>query len=846
MAMTVDLWPTLERSLVAYPPETFAGAESWSVEAVNALRDRWVRERLLGRGELVRILERTNDRARVEELLDVSLRRLLLSTGTARLMALVDAAVGARSDSTPSRDWIAGGLVQELGDLPEPQLHEGFLLSAAPLADESVASAVNAVITAAGGLPPSAVVRETLARAYGLPLGIPPLDVTLLAAAPEAGAAATIDKLGEILAEALRNGDAQATRVNAAFVAEIAVNPDHAAELEAAVRAQLAGARVAAGPAPSPMSAEVEVPALPAHEPQRGPRQGEIWTTAPALDGSTDGLRLLLLGDPRGPEGIVTAVPLGDDLDTAGHRELLLGVNETTLGVPQVVPVHDAVGVPAERLDGYIGGLTPTGQALLAQAHAGEVPAEAFGPYHRYPLIRTGLGNAQSAALAALRSRNVDDEEEERVAEVTGDLDTGWPRRVLVHAGVVAVVDLLGGDAAAPATLTTPADPGATAVAAAVREDAVAQGAARRLVAAEARVAHRPFGLWALDAALAAAELRAALEPALDGDTTLDELIVARIGRALTTLPGGDLLTAVLAGTRGEAEGEKLLLDLAPLAQAIEGTSEGTAFSQWQAAVRAATVRTTDLVFDDEALADELTDAGVAGVYGAIVERIPLDPATLLSEVWAEETIAVEDRGETLRLRLWLALRQFVLDSARPEVDPRIAAALTPGLDIRAGLWVTLFDPATGVALDHCRLVADGARLTGEVARPVGDCGYAVGIRPRQWIGSEPMCLAALCTAPLLRGAAAPSLRAVGEVFAAEDWRYEMLTGLAGALAGGSDEQLPSGVLDSPASVLLRLCWAERTRLGDVLLSHTVVPAVSDHELTQILGDLDHLDGVLL
>ena len=59
--MTVDLWPTLERSLVAYPPETFAGAESWSVEAVNALRDRWVRERLLGRGELVRILERTND-----------------------------------------------------------------------------------------------------------------------------------------------------------------------------------------------------------------------------------------------------------------------------------------------------------------------------------------------------------------------------------------------------------------------------------------------------------------------------------------------------------------------------------------------------------------------------------------------------------------------------------------------------------------------------------------------------------------------------------------------------------------------------------------------------------------
>src|ERR1700712_5491633 len=119
--MTVDLWPTLERSLVAYPPETFAGAERWSVEAVNPLRDRWVRERLLGRGELVRILERTNDRARVEELLDVSLRRLLLSTGTARLMALVDAAVAARSDNTPSRDWIAGGLVQEIGDLPEPQ-----------------------------------------------------------------------------------------------------------------------------------------------------------------------------------------------------------------------------------------------------------------------------------------------------------------------------------------------------------------------------------------------------------------------------------------------------------------------------------------------------------------------------------------------------------------------------------------------------------------------------------------------------------------------------------------------------------------------------------------------------
>ena len=181
--------------------------------------------------------------------------------------------------------------------------------------------------------------------------------------------------------------------------------------------------------------------------------------------------------------------------------------------------------------------------------------------------------------------------------------------------------------------------------------------------------------------------------------------------------------------------------------------------------------------------------------------------------MWAEETIAVEDRGETLRLRLWLALRQFVLDSARPEVDPRIAAALTPGLDIRAGLWVTLFDPATGVALDHCRLVADGARLTGEVARPVGDFGYAVGIRPRRWIGSEPMCLAALCTAPLLRDAAAPSLRAVGEVFAAEDWRYEMLIGLAGALSGGSDEHCRRACSTAPrrrCSALLGRAHAAR------------------------------------
>ena len=538
--MTIDLWPTLKRSLGAYPPETFAGAESWSAKAVGALRDRWVGERLLGRGELVRIVERTNDPARVEALLDVSLRRLLLSTGTARLMALVDAATAARADSAPSRDWSAGELAQVLGDLPEPQLHEGFLLSAAPLSDQSVAGAVDAVIAAAGGLPPAAVVRETLARAYGLPLRIPPLDVTLLAAAPQAGAAATINKLGETVADALRNGDAAATRVTAAFVAEkLAVNPDHAAELEAAVRARLAEPPTAGGPAPSPMSAEVEVPARPGHDPQRGPRQGEIWTATPALNGSNDGLRLLLLGEPRSPEDIV-AVPLGDDLDTAGHRELLFGVDDTTLSVPQVVPVHHAVGVPAERLDRYVGELTPRGRTLLAQAHAGEIPADAFGPYHRYPLIRTGSGDALPAALAALRSSEVDDEDEEAVTEVTGDLDTGWPRRVLVHAGVVAVVNLLGGDAAVPATLTTSAGPGATTVAAAVREKAAAQAAARRLVAAEARVAHRPFGLWALDAALAAAELRDALDPALDGDTTLDELIVVRIGRA-RTLPDGDL-----------------------------------------------------------------------------------------------------------------------------------------------------------------------------------------------------------------------------------------------------------------------------------------------------------------
>ena len=287
--MIWDLWPALERALPLHPPQTFAGAETWGPSEIAALRDRWVAERLAGRGELERILERTADHDRVETLLDVSLRRTLLATGTGRLMAEVHRArhaVEAMRPGTPPAAVNAASLADELASraerMPEPRTRLGFLLLSAPLPLASVGGVVENIAELADGVPPAEVVREAIARYYGLALGVRPLVVPLLPVAPEVAAAAVHAKLASAVVEHLQSDaeDADARAVVAAFVAEVAGAPAEASALDERVRGLVAGGVAPQLPPPPPaIPAVVELSSRIAarrRRPGQPVRRGEI------------------------------------------------------------------------------------------------------------------------------------------------------------------------------------------------------------------------------------------------------------------------------------------------------------------------------------------------------------------------------------------------------------------------------------------------------------------------------------------------------------------------------------------------------------------------------------------
>ena len=332
-------------------------------------------------------------------------------------------------------------------------------------------------------------------------------------------------------------------------------------------------------------------------------------------------------------------------------------------------------------------------------------------------------------------------------------------------------------------------------------------------------------------------------------DDTLDRLIDARAQTALA-IADGDLLDCVFTRAPARGQGafrETFLPALEPLSAALEGTPLREQFKRWRDAINHATVELTDLVVpevDDEARREELVATGSSGHFAAELARVPLDPTTLLSDIWAEPHVSVTVEGAGV-LRLELPLRQHVLDLRRREVAPDIAAALLPG--VTAGLWATLFDPDSGAALAHCHLLEEGPVLAGRVAVPPRPYEIVIGTRPLVWVGAGPLAVEALRAAPLLDGAVAAPLAHVGGAFANDDSRRKTLTGLAAALeqrAGAG--ALPTGVLDSPASEFLSLCHAARQRLADVLLSEALVPVMDDAARAATLSDVERLDDLLL
>jgi hypothetical protein len=868
-----NFWAPVVEVVMMFPAALFAGAPQWTAAALADVHDRWVSERLDGRAELERILEQTTSEARVEELLHESLRRLLLASGTGRVLSRISVLlqlderfvrdehgwrlVGA-SETGPSQRSVRE-LVRGLDDRSDEQLgiqtFDGYVLVSSPIPDDSHLTAlVGHVLTLAEGSLDEASIREVVVRRAGLALGAAPVKRTALPVDVDEAAASVRRRLAPRLAESLREDstDEEALAVIAAFSAEVSSTTHEAQRIGALAQQQIieGAAPSAAAPLVIPSGeGPLEIARRWRHDATAAPRRGDLWSVAPSPDGTMDGLRLLLLDDGHA-EGLETwfnAAYVDDDVDRATSADLLLASEDTTLAAPLRVAIDRVLAVRPADLDVRFAQATRSGALTLDLMNAGRLASERFGPALRYARVRPVEAPEHRAALEQLARRtseaHASEPDEDAELLVIGELDGLWPRRVSVHPGVLAVVDLLAGDAA-PATIIDASHAHAEDVAAALREDPRCAAAVRRLVAAEVRHADRPFGPWALDSAAAAADLRLALDEAYRDNPVLTTLLERRVEQALAVLPSGDLLQRVLAHADEDFRAA-FLGALAGLSETLEGSPLGDRYEDWRDAVSAGSLRRSDLV----ARFEPLVPAGTWGDDRA--RRLQLDPATHASAI-AEAGRRLEvdtDPDDPSRVRLRIVIRGDVARALlREPPDDALLGALAPGVDIRKGLWVTMFDAGTGAAEGHCMLVFDGqGALTGSAPKPSASAGYVVGPYPTRWVGSEPLLSTALRVLPEARPAAAQYLMEVGARFG-DDWRQQSLLGLATALEASdraSGPQLPTGVLTSPISLLLPLMGIERALVADRVVGDRFRSVGGGAAAQRRVNDLRQLDDGL-
>lgn len=838
----------------------------WDVDAIHALRDRWTAERLDGRGELEWILGHSPSTADRERLLDASLRQFLLADGTARLAEQLDRVLATDDFAgSPDTGWAlhdtAGPspytdttIARALEQLSDEDIgiatFDGHLLRQAAVRDvEHVRALVVALLEAADGRLHGSRVHDIVSRRVGLPIGIPPLATTVQAPSVDEAARAVLARLAPQHVDALRANpaDSDARQIVTAHTAQIALDPDAAAEIVVAV-ASLATAELTEARDAQPVAVDglIEVPLRAMddrREPGRPLRTGEIWSTVAGAAGQR--VRVVVVGGASN-QGLDPWVPVAvfdGDLDAAGDADLILTPPETTLGVGQRACLDRVRRVPVSALEQRRGRLTREGIQTLDRAYAELLSGDRFGVRQRWADLHSpSAANALSLLdelIEAETPRPGAGAVADDPATVEGNLDQGWSRRVGVHDGVVAVVDLLAGDDA-PTVLFDGDIAGAEPVARALRDDGRAGDAVRRLVAAEVRHGDRPFGPWALDSALAAADLDATLP---QRSPVVGELLLARTGDALRNLPDDDLLIRALEFARLDTFRADFLGALAPLSAALGGTEHEASFARWRNLVNHATVETT------EEFVPEVPHP--VGTWADETQRIPVDPLTVVSDV-AETNLllVVAEEEDRSRLRLEIQLRGAVRRALRSEEPHRdvLLVALAPGLDLDQGLWVSLFDTTTGLAVGHCPLTNDGGSLAGSVTRPPEPFGYVIGRHPRRWVGAEPLCAEGLRLAALAGDATANYLTDVGRRFPAQDWRREIVGGLAQSLLGDASTdgpRLPSGVHQSPATMLIRLLRAQRTRSADGLLA-AVSAGADDAHIASLAAEVQRLDDLLL
>lgn len=761
-----------------FPSAWIAGAPRWDSGALASVLAAWHAERLSGRGELERILGQTNDLDRASHLLSASLERSLRAVGVRRLaerVALVLASdarfVAVDSDGTRA---LAGGanelsraslrsLVRVMRESSDAELgllsHAGLVLTGSPiLDDDDLGRFIAATLKAARGALAQRTITAVLLHRLRLPAHG---DKT-------AWPAGTRPSVSEAVA-CLRRRAAADKPLPAADVADVAPDPAGAASI-------LDTWPEGADPAPVDPVAPPLLAAPPLRRRQdTSPlrcRRGEVWMTAPGLDGSLDALHLLVLDDgvDDGIDVWHSAVVVDDDLDAATLYDLVLHWDESSLHIPQRVRLRDHVQLRRNELASRVGTLTTAGMETLTRARLGLLPDDRFGPdltdprfLHR-PDPREQAAIARLDEIASAASGDEIDEDDDEVLAVLGSLEGSVAHHVAIGDHLAVVGDLVHPDAA-PSVLYDADVAGESELAEHLRADAAAAEATQRLVLAEARCSARPHSPWCLDSALEAIHLLDLLPPATAATAGALADLVERRTRQAAELIAAIPESAVRAAPDGTApEGtdpwDRILTSLEPVAEHLQGTEHGARLELWRRLVRGETLDRTSERTDLERSYMRLPDD----------EELPrawhVGPSVLETGLCYDDAfLDVEVDGTTREIRFTLGLHPVVagaLRTARRDAESsRIAASART-------VWAQAIDAAAGEVLSSTRLAFDGVRaLTGQTDEVADAYVISTTTAPGLWFDPVDVVLDALCARRRHRETAGWHLRELSERFTA-------------------------------------------------------------------------------
>lgn len=577
----------------------------------------------------------------------------------------------------------------------------------------------------------------------------------------------------------------------------------------------------------------------------------DIWLTAgPAPQ------TVLLIDDGHeaAPGSIVhDAVLVDSRLDDASWLHLRLEAGETTLRTPLRVCLDVQYDLGVASLDRRVGRLTAAGLVTLDRSNLGLLSDDRFGVPPQTGLPATAIPGASALAAIATGELVPDGDRDFAEPEVLGALDAAWPAPVVLDDRTTAIVDLLAGDAQPAVVLgarsrgevgvVRPGDGGASpnsGAGASVLRDGDAAAAVRALALAEARVARNPYGLWVLDAAVAATRLRTATGGAFAGLAHLAATRARQVAERTSRLP-----PAVLdRWNPNDPALEALRRSVRALATETHDQDVARWLDAWVAAL--------DRAGDDDTWAGTPPAAEPLTSF-LRAQHVPVDLDLAISTLAETPPMVVAEPAADGSTALRLPVRPPVVRAAQAADAGQLALALRGGDRELPPVWLQSFEPDTGIVRHSVLLVLESDELRGLAPVPVEPARSVVRRRPsgvvvpfellgslltamaeeRSWVARLLLDAADGFSAPdvrtlLLRGAQAAVGPTPGAVADAVSTR------LAAFAVAPPPGRLPSDAEASVAAPLIARCRAVRDEL-----------ATAPRRTATVVGDVRRLDDLL-